>query len=151
MNLEDNKTLGHIENRAGNASPNDVVWLIHRLKEQDREIERLGMQLDASRKIRRYSAFVLAGDENADLQIVADQVKAEIERLTFQVKGLSVERTSAKQRAEKAERLKLIGALEWAIEYIDGKEHYYFLNIHASDKEALKQARAVLSEVKEKR
>ena len=48
----------------------------------------------------------------------------------------------------KAEREKLIGALEWAIEYIGAKEHYYFLNIHASDKEALKQARAILAEVK---
>ena len=41
MNLEDSKTLEHVEKRWHDASPNDVVWLIHRLKKQDREIERL--------------------------------------------------------------------------------------------------------------
>ena len=48
---------------------------------QNQKIERLEMKLDASRKIRRYSAFVLTGNENWDLQIAADQVKAEIEQL----------------------------------------------------------------------
>ena len=56
------------------------------------------------------------------------------------------------ERAEierlESEREKLIGTLEWAIKHIISHQHYYFLNIHASDKEALKQARAVLQEIK---
>ena len=50
----------------------------------------------------------------------------------------------------KAEREKLIGTLEWAINHIVFHQHYYFLNISTANKRALEQARAVLAEVKEK-
>ena len=51
---------------------------------------------------------VLMEDAEPDVIRLIAKVKEqdrEIERLTFQVKGLSVERTSAKQRAEKVENL----------------------------------------------
>ncbi len=45
------------------------------------EIERLRAALDADANIRRYVAFVLTGREDADVQLAADETKAEVERL----------------------------------------------------------------------
>jgi hypothetical protein len=69
----------------------------------ERQLLQAGWNLDASRKIRQYVALVLTGDDEADVQVAADQVMEKLAAMTQRAEKADVDLLAAVNRCLEAE------------------------------------------------